>query len=254
MVVARASGAPTSAGRARRRPTAPCRPRSSTTRSTPTTTARRTAPRSCCAICRYHRDTNGWRDIGYNFLVDRYGQIFEGRAGGIDQAVIGAQAQGYNAVSTGVANIGTFTSAAPSDRRAAARSRELLAWKLSLHGVPVDGPGRPCSRRRPDEPLPGRHAGDVRAHLRATATPTARPARATRSTPSCPRSAGATARLAPELPPPPPAGRAVTLAAADATLDYPQPAQLSGAALSADGAPLAARAGRRSRSPRARAS
>ena len=54
-------------------------------------------------IARYHRDSNGWNDLGYNFLVDKYGQVFEGRAGGIDAPVIGAQAQGYNSVSTGIA-------------------------------------------------------------------------------------------------------------------------------------------------------
>ena len=74
------------------------------------------------AMAKYHRDTNGWNDLGYNFVVDKYGQIFEGRAGGIDQAVIGAQAQGYNSHSTGIANIGTFTDVRP-DRGRAGRDR-----------------------------------------------------------------------------------------------------------------------------------
>jgi hypothetical protein len=89
-------------------------------------------------IAKFHRDTNGWNDIGYNFLVDRYGQVFEGRAGGVDQAVIGAQAQGYNAQSTGVAQIGTYTAAGITDQAMEATA-QLLGWKLSLHGVPAVG-------------------------------------------------------------------------------------------------------------------
>jgi hypothetical protein len=89
-------------------------------------------------IARYHRNSNGWNDIGYNFLVDKYGQIFEGRAGGIDQPVIGAQAQGYNSVSTGVACLGTFSSVAQTEAGMEALAH-VLGWKLALHGVPTQG-------------------------------------------------------------------------------------------------------------------
>jgi hypothetical protein len=89
-------------------------------------------------IARYHRDSNGWNDIGYNFLVDKYGQVFEGRAGGIDQPVIGAQAQGYNSASTGIACLGTFSAVAQSEAGMEALAR-LIGWKLSLHGVPTQG-------------------------------------------------------------------------------------------------------------------
>jgi hypothetical protein len=89
-------------------------------------------------IAKYHRDTNGWNDIGYNFLVDQYGQVFEGRAGGVDQPVIGAQAQGYNSQSTGVAVLGTFSDVAIPEAAMAAIT-QLLGWKLSLHGVPCEG-------------------------------------------------------------------------------------------------------------------
>ena len=89
-------------------------------------------------IARYHRDSNGWNDIGYNFLVDQYGQIFEGRGGGIDQPVIGAQAQGYNSVSTGVACLGTFERVAQTEAGMDALAR-IIGWKLSVHGVPVEG-------------------------------------------------------------------------------------------------------------------
>lgn len=90
------------------------------------------------AITRYHRYSNGWKDVGYNFLVDRFGTIYEGRAGGIDQAVVGAQAGGWNSISTGVSIIGTFDSAEAPEAAVDAVAR-LLAWKLSLHAVPVNG-------------------------------------------------------------------------------------------------------------------
>ena len=67
------------------------------------------------SIYAYHVNTNGWDDIGYNFLVDRYGQIFEGRYGGVDRNVIGAHAQGFNTSSTGISIIGNFASSKPPE-------------------------------------------------------------------------------------------------------------------------------------------
>jgi hypothetical protein len=76
--------------------------------------------------------------MGYNFLVDRYGQVFEGRSGGVDQPVVGAQAGGFNTPSTGVSMIGDFRSSAPPKVAMNALAK-LLAWKLSIHGVPAKG-------------------------------------------------------------------------------------------------------------------
>ena len=89
-------------------------------------------------ICRFHRNSNGWDDIGYNFLVDKFGQVFEGRAGGVDQPVVGAQAQGWNAQSTGIANLGTYSDV-PQTGEALSAMANLIAWKLPLHGAPVTG-------------------------------------------------------------------------------------------------------------------
>src|SRR5205085_10459880 len=86
------------------------------------------------AIMLYHVQANGWNDIGYNFLVDKYGQIFEGRYGGMTRPVIGAHAEGFNTGSVGVALIGSYNSRAPS---AAARValENLLAWRLDVAHV-----------------------------------------------------------------------------------------------------------------------
>ena len=95
-------------------------------------------PEMLRSIYEFHRFSNGWNDIGYNFAIDRFGRIWEARAGGIDEPVIGAQAGGYNAYSTGIAILGSY-GAQRISAAALAALRRLLAWKLSLHGVPCEG-------------------------------------------------------------------------------------------------------------------
>ena len=95
-------------------------------------------PAMLLAIYAFHRYVNGWDDIGYNFVVDLYGRIFEARAGGIDEPVVGAHAGGYNYASSGVAVLGSFMSV-PVSAPARTALERLLAWKLSLHGVPGEG-------------------------------------------------------------------------------------------------------------------
>ena len=96
------------------------------------------SPAESAAIVRgiqaYHVRGNGWNDIGYNFLVDRFGQVFEGRGGGVDRNVIGAHAQGFNTGSVGVAVIGTYGSEGISSEASSALA-SLLAWKLDLAHV-----------------------------------------------------------------------------------------------------------------------
>ena len=79
----------------------------------------------------YHVKGNGWNDIGYNFLVDRFGQVYEGRFGGIDRNVIGAHAQGFNTGSAGVSVIGEYSSLTISNKARDALER-LLAWRLDI--------------------------------------------------------------------------------------------------------------------------
>jgi hypothetical protein len=82
----------------------------------------------------YHVKANGWNDIAYNFLVDKYGQVFEGRFGGMTRNVVGAHAQGFNVGSVGVSLLGSYGSAAPSQAALAALAR-LLAWRLDVAHV-----------------------------------------------------------------------------------------------------------------------
>ena len=80
-------------------------------------------------IYAYHVKSNGWSDIGYNVLVDRFGRAYEGRAGGIDRNVLGAHAGGFNVDSFGVSLLGDFSTVPPSATTMATLSK-VLAWKL----------------------------------------------------------------------------------------------------------------------------
>lgn len=84
------------------------------------------------AIRAYHMESNGWKDIGYNFLVDKCGTIFEGRKGGVDQPVIGAHNPGFNTNSAGIAVLGEYSSI---DASAAAKASvaQIAAWKLGQY-------------------------------------------------------------------------------------------------------------------------
>ncbi len=82
----------------------------------------------------YHVSGNGWNDIGYNFLVDKYGQVFEGRAGGIDRPVVGAHAEGFNAGSVGIAVLGSYGATGISSAARAAIVK-LIAWRLDAAHV-----------------------------------------------------------------------------------------------------------------------
>ncbi|MFJ6725573.1 peptidoglycan recognition protein [Streptomyces sp. NPDC091281] len=96
------------------------------------------APSVIRGIYRYHVKSMGWRDLGYNFVVDKCGKIYEGRAGGVAKPVLGAHTLGFNTDSMGIAVLGTFTSKKPSAAAVTAIAK-LTAWKLGLSGANPKG-------------------------------------------------------------------------------------------------------------------
>ncbi|MEU6996455.1 peptidoglycan recognition protein [Streptomyces sp. NPDC046465] len=85
-------------------------------------------------IYRYHVKSSGWRDFGYNFAVDKCGNIYEGRAGGVAKPVLAAHTRGFNANTTGIAVIGSYSTTTPPKKALNAIAR-LTAWKLGLYGA-----------------------------------------------------------------------------------------------------------------------
>ncbi|MEV4901252.1 S-layer homology domain-containing protein [Citricoccus sp. NPDC055426] len=85
-------------------------------------------------IFTYHAVNLAWGDIGYQFLVDKYGKIYQGRRGSIDAPVVGAQAGGFNTDTIGVSAMGNYdvTSAPAAMVRAIER---VLAWQAHRYDV-----------------------------------------------------------------------------------------------------------------------
>lgn len=85
-------------------------------------------------IYQYHGQTLGWCDVGYNALVDKFGNIYEGRYGGLDKNVQGAHAGGFNRGTFGISMMGDYSSLTPS--QAALNSvGNMIGWRLSIAGV-----------------------------------------------------------------------------------------------------------------------
>jgi hypothetical protein len=90
------------------------------------------------SVQNFHMDTNGWSDIGYNYLVDPNGVAYEGR--GVGENVIGAHLCGKNSNTMGICMLGTFTSVKPTNN-AEYTLKRILAWKCKQRGLDATGTG-----------------------------------------------------------------------------------------------------------------
>ncbi|AIT62014.1 N-acetylmuramoyl-L-alanine amidase [Corynebacterium doosanense] len=86
----------------------------------------------------YHGSTLGWGDVGYNAMVDKYGNIYEGRAGGLDKAVQGAHVGGFNSNTWGISVLGNYETAQPADASVRAVG-QLAGWKAAVSGFNPTG-------------------------------------------------------------------------------------------------------------------
>ena len=86
---------------------------------------------------RYHIESRGWCDLGYNFVVDKWGNIYEGRARSLTQPVVGVHAGGFNTGTVGVSMLGTY-GVAPSAATQQAVA-QIIGWRLGFYGVNPTG-------------------------------------------------------------------------------------------------------------------
>lgn len=110
--------------------------------------SKREAPAIVRAIQAHHQNTMGWSDVGYNLLIDRYGGVYEGRAGGLEAGVVGAHARGVNTGTCGVSVLGNYESGGAT-RSGLDRAAHVLAWQARIHRIDLrDGARTTVSGRR----------------------------------------------------------------------------------------------------------
>ena len=150
------------------------------------------SPAESAAIVRgielFHVKGNGWNDIGYNFLVDRFGTVFEGRGGGIDRNVVGAHAEGFNTGSVGVAVIGDYSATHRAEGRGG-RARRACSPGGSTSRTSTRSTMLTHALRRESRALPAAFPSSS-ARSPAIATRASPRVRATRSTRGSPTIAG----------------------------------------------------------------
>lgn len=89
------------------------------------------------SMYRYHTQSLGWKDLGYNIVIDRAGNVYEGRKGGLEAGVVGAHARGFNGGSFGVSVMGNYEHANPTS--ASMRALEdVIAWQSRVYGIHPD--------------------------------------------------------------------------------------------------------------------
>ncbi|MGP3683328.1 N-acetylmuramoyl-L-alanine amidase [Streptomyces sp. IBSNAI002] len=104
----------------------------------------------------YHVQELGWNDVGYNLFVDKYGTLFEGRAGGIERAVRAAHTYGFNTDTSSIALLGN-TEDAGVGTAVKSSIAQLAGWKLRHHGhgPTARSPSRPPRTAATSSVTPG---------------------------------------------------------------------------------------------------
>lgn len=89
-------------------------------------------------IYSYHAQTMGWCDIGYHALADKYGNLYEGRSGGLNKDVIGAHAGGFNENTWAISMVGNYQTQQPSTEMLESVGK-LAGWRAKVAGIDPKG-------------------------------------------------------------------------------------------------------------------